>query len=228
MSSESAEPGQGAQAGGVRAWSGGGREELAQAVRTLMAATVDAVAPPGVLDDATARIAALVKELEAYVPDVGPIPRNWTPDGTIDRRDPAILANRLPFDMVVGTCNPLAPPITMEAVPPKAVGHTVFTAPFEGAPGCVHGAALAAAFDLVLTAANLVADAAGPTVTLSISYLKPTKIGVPCLFESWVTNTEGRRTYSHGQLVQDGVVTVEAEGEFRKMDPDRIASMHRR
>ena len=193
-----------------------------------MAATVDAMASPEVLGDATARVAALAAELEAYVPDVGPIPRNWSPDGTIDRKDPAILANRMPFDMVVGACNPMSPPITLEAQPPKALGHTVFGAPFEGAPGCVHGAALAAAFDIILTAANLVADAAGPTVTLSISYLKPTKIGVPCLFESWVTSIEGRRTHSHGHLIQDGVVTVEAEGEFRKMDPDRIASMHRR
>jgi acyl-coenzyme A thioesterase PaaI-like protein len=212
----------------ARAWSGGGREELAAAVRSLMAATVDAVAPPEVLDGATARISGLTAELAALVPDVGPIPRNWSPDGTIDPRNPAILANRMPFDMIVGLCNPLAPPITLEAQPPKALGHTVFTSPFEGAPGCVHGAALAAAFDIILTAANLVADAAGPTVTLSISYLKPSKIGVPCLFESWVTSTEGRRTFSHGHLVQDGVVTVEADGEFRKMDPSRIASMHRR
>jgi acyl-coenzyme A thioesterase PaaI-like protein len=212
----------------ARAWSGGGREELAQAVRTLMAATVDAVASPAILGEATARVAALAAELGVHIPETGPIPRNWSPDGDIDRRNPAILANRMPFDMVVGACNPMSPPITLEAAPPKAIGHTVFPSPFEGAPGCVHGAALAAAFDIILTAANLVADAAGPTVTLSISYLKPTKIGMPCLFESWVTSIEGRKTYSYGRLLQDGVVTVEAEGEFRKMDPDRIASMHRR
>jgi acyl-CoA thioesterase FadM len=134
----------------------------------------------------------------------------------------------MPFDMVIGSCNPVALPLTVEFDPPRAVGHAVFTAPYEGAPGCVHGAVLAGAFDIMLTAANVIANGAGPTVNLSIRYLKPTLITQPARFEAWVTELDDRRTHSRGQLIQAGVVTVEAEGEFVNMDRSRVAAMHRR
>jgi hypothetical protein len=134
----------------------------------------------------------------------------------------------MPFDMIIGSCNPVAPPLVIEFDPPKAIGRAVFTAPYEGAPGCVHGAALAGAFDIMLTAANVMANAAGPTVELTIRYRKPTLIAQPAVFEAWVTGQEGRRIHSRGRLIQDGVVTVEAIGEFVDMERSRIASMHRR
>ena len=71
----------------------------------------------------------------------------------------------------------------------------------------------------MLTAANVIADAAGPTVNLSIRYLKPTLIvEQPALFEAWVTSVDERRTHSRGHLIQNGVVTVEAVGEFVHME----------
>jgi hypothetical protein len=130
--------------------------------------------------------------------------------------------------MIIGSCNPVAPPITVEFDPPKAIGTVIFAAPFEGAPGCVHGAALAGAFDIMLTAANVIAGTAGPTVELTIRYRKPTLIKQPARFEAWVTGTEGRRTRSQGQLIQDGIVTVEAFGEFVDIGRSRIESMHKR
>jgi acyl-coenzyme A thioesterase PaaI-like protein len=137
------------------------------------------------------------------------------------------LTEAMPFDMVVGSCNPVAPPIELWFDPPKAFGRVVFTPPYEGAPGCVHGAAIAAAFDIILTAANVVADAAGPTVVLSIRYLKPTILGIDTEFESEVTEVTDRRTYSVGRLIQDGVVKVEATGEFVNLSRERINAMHR-
>jgi acyl-coenzyme A thioesterase PaaI-like protein len=133
----------------------------------------------------------------------------------------------MPFDMVVGSCNPVAPPIEIWFDPPKAFGKVVFAPQYEGAPGCVHGAAIAAAFDIILTAANVVADAAGPTVELRICYRKPTIIGVEAEFESEVTELTDRRTYSVGRLVQGGVVKVEATGEFVNLSRDRINALHR-
>jgi acyl-coenzyme A thioesterase PaaI-like protein len=142
--------------------------------------------------------------------------------------EPMDMADVMAFDAVIGPCNPVALPLTIEFDPPKAIGHATFTAPYEGAPGCVHGAALAGAFDLVLTAANLVTGMAGPTVTLSIRYLHPTVIERPARFEGWVTSIEDRRIHSRGQLIQSGVVTVEAVGEFSTMGRSGIAAMHRR
>jgi acyl-CoA thioesterase FadM len=209
-------------------WSGGGREELAAAVRMLMVASVSAAAPPELLADAAERVAAVADELSRHVPASGPKPTARYADHSVPPSEADTLAAAMPFDMVIGSCNPVALPLTVEFDPPRAIGHAVFTAPYEGAPGCVHGAVLAGAFDIMLTAANVIANGAGPTVNLSIRYLKPTLITQPARFEAWVTELDDRRTHSRGQLIQAGVVTVEAEGEFVNMARSRVAAMHRR
>ena len=143
-----------------------------------MAVTVTSVAPADLLADVARRAAALADELEAVRPRGRPGARRpASPSDPVrpDRR--RLLAAAMPFDVVIGSCNPVALPITIEFDPPKAIGRAEFTAPYEGAPGCVHGAVLAGAFDIMLTAANVIADGAGPTVNLSIRYLKPTLVG---------------------------------------------------
>jgi acyl-coenzyme A thioesterase PaaI-like protein len=211
----------------TKPWSGGGREELAESVRRLMALTVTSLAPPEVLADAARRVAVLAGELEPFVPDDGPVFARFS-DESVNSGQIDTLAGAMPFDVVIGSCNPVALPVTIEFDPPKAIGRAEFTAPYEGAPGCVHGAVLAGIFDIMLTAANVIADAAGPTVNLSIRYLKPTLVAEPALFEAWVTAQDDRRTHSRGHLIQNGVVTVEATGEFVNMERARIAAMHRR
>ena len=209
-----------------RPWSGGGREELAAAVRRLMELTVTSAPPPGLLAEAAAAVGAVSDSLEFTVPDDSePVPRFGGYD--VDLEERSSLVDSMPFDMVAGPCNPLAPPIELWFEPPVARGRTVFSPTYEGAPGWVHGAALAAAFDIILTAANVVADAAGPTVELTIRYRRPTLIGVESLFESEVTEVTDRRTFSKGVLRQDGVVTVEAVGQFVNIDRDKIAALHR-
>ena len=210
-----------------RPWSGGGREELAAAVRHLMELTVTSTPAPGVLAGAAVRIDALCDELTVTVPDDGPRPVGRFAEESVGPDDLSGLTAAMPFDIVVGSCNPLAPPVEIWFDPPKAFGKVVFGPHYEGAPGCVHGAAIAAAFDIILTAANVVADAAGPTVQLTIRYLRPTIVGVDTDFESEVTEVTDRRTHSIGRLIQDGVVKVEATGEFVNLSRDRINAMHR-
>jgi acyl-coenzyme A thioesterase PaaI-like protein len=210
-----------------RPWSGGGREELATAVRRLLQLTVTSTPAPGRFAEAATRVDALCDELAAVVPAEGPEPLGRFAEESIGSDGLAGLTAAMPFDMVVGSCNPVAPPIELWFEPPKAFGKVVFAPQYEGAPGCVHGAAIAAAFDIILTAANVVADAAGPTVELTIRYLKPTIVGVDTGFESEVTEVTDRRTYSVGRLVQDGVVKVEARGEFVNLSRERINAMHR-
>ncbi len=209
-----------------RPWSGGGREDLATAVRRLMELTVTSTPGPGAFVGAASRIDALCQELAAAVPHEGPAPVGRFAEESVGSDDLSGLTAAMPFDMVVGSCNPRPPPIEIWFDPPKAFGKVVFAAPYEGAPGCVHGAAIAAAFDIILTAANVVADAAGPTVELHIRYLKPTLVGVDTRFESEVTEVTDRRTHSVGRLLQDGVVKVEATGEFVNLSRDRINAMH--
>ena len=195
-------------------------------MRRLMELTVTSAPPPGVLAEVAAGVAVLSDALEFAVPDdTEPVPRFGGYDVDVEQR--GSLVDSMPFDMVVGPCNPLAPPIELWLEPPVARGRTVFTATYEGAPGWVHGAALAAAFDIILTGANVVADAAGPTVELTIRYKRPTLIGVESEFEAEIVETTDRRTHSRGVLRQNGKVTVEAEGEFVNIDRDKIAALHR-
>lgn len=211
-----------------RPWSGDGREELAEAVRRLTELTVTSAAPPEVLAEATRRARAVAAELEPHVPPAGATPVARYADRTVTPEEAVSLAAAMPFDVVIGSCNPLAPPIEVAFEPPLATGRVTFAAHYEGAPGCVHGAAIAGAFDIMLTAANVMAGAAGPTVNLSLRFLRPTLMGRPARFEAWVTDRTDRRTHSRGRLVQDDVVTVEADGEFATLDRSRIEAMHRR
>ena len=212
----------------AKPWSSPGREELAASVRRLMEVTVTSMAPPEMLADVARLAATLADQLDRFVPEDGPAPLARFSEHPVGPGDAQTLAAAMPFDVVIGSCNPVALPIAIEFDPPRAIGRALFTAPYEGAPGCVHGAVLAGAFDIMLTAANVIADGAGPTVNLSLRYLKPTLVAQPARFEAWVTSRDDRRTHSRGHLIQNGVVTVEAVGEFVNMERGRVAAMHRR
>ena len=170
-----------------------------------MALTVTASAPrPRCSSKPPAGPARWPTNWSATSPWAGDEPRARFAEQSVESDQVHLLATAMPFDVVIGSCNPVALPLTVEFDPPKAVGLATFTAPYEGAPGCVHGAVLAGAFDIMLTAANVIADGAGPTVNLSIRYRKPTLIAQPALFEAWVTEQTDRRTHSRGQLIQGG------------------------
>ena len=130
----------------------------------------------------------------------------------------------MPYDVIVGRFNPIALPVVLDFEPPKALGRAVFGVTYEGAPGCVHGAILAATFDIILTAANAIAGSTGPTVRLALHYKRPTLTDEEAVFEGWVTEVTDRRVFSKGRIVQGGIVTVEADGEFAVFNHDGVQS----
>ena len=121
--------------------------------------------------------------------------------------------------------NPLALPVVLEFDPPIARGRGTFDVAYEGAPGCVHGAILVAVFDIILTAANAIAGHTGPTVRLGVRYKRPTLCNEEAVFEGWVTEVVGKRIHSEGRIVQGGIVTVEAHGEFAIFDHEGVHRM---
>jgi hypothetical protein len=202
---------------------------LADVLRRLIRLSVTTAPPAADTARLTASLAALADELETHLPAV-PLPRFIPP--AEDGPPPDVpLGGAMPYDVVVGPFNPVALPLVLDFEPPKALGRGVFDVTYEGAPGCVHGAVLVAAFDIILTAANAIAGAVGPTVSLSVRYVRPTLINEEAVFEGWVTEVTERRVHSKGRIVQGGVVTVEAEGEFAIFNQDRVnklASSRRR
>lgn len=222
---------------------------LADAVRRLIALSVTNAAPPADTAAVADELEAAADRLAAHVPET-PFPRFMAhpegvaaaappdPDGgagdglsaadlTGGAADPP-MGSHMPFDPVVGQYNPLALPLALEFDPPKAVVRARFTTPYEGAPGCVHGSVLAATFDIVLTGANALAGAVGPTVVLSTRFRRPTLLHTEAVFEGWVTEVTERRVHSRGRIVQQGVVTVEATGEFAVIDAAGIERLARR
>jgi acyl-coenzyme A thioesterase PaaI-like protein len=105
---------------------------------------------------------------------------------------------------------------------PRAVATATFGTAYEGPPGCLHGAVIAAAFDQVLNIANLMSGAAGPTARLELRYRRPTPLHRSVRFEAWVTQRAARKIHTAGQLVVDDRITVEAEGLYVVVDVDRV------
>jgi acyl-coenzyme A thioesterase PaaI-like protein len=197
--------------------------ELADVLRRLIRLSVSTAPPAAETARLTAQLAALADELESHQPEE-PLPRFIAPDVDGPPKDRP-LGGAMPYDVVVGGFNPLALPVILDFEPPKALGRASFDVAYEGAPGCVHGAVLAATFDIVLTAANAIVGTVGPTVRLALRFLRPTLTNEEAVFEGWVTEVTDRRVFSKGRIVQDGIVTVEADGEFAIFNRDRVNTM---
>src|SRR5947209_369402 len=183
------------------------RAELAAAIRRLIRAAVRTDAPGVVVPELTAAADRLEAAAGAERPET-------------DRH--------MAFDAVVGPYNPLAPPIEVEYSAPVTYGRVRFTEAYEGPPGCVQGGVLASAFDIVLSMATFTVDAAGPTVSLTLRYRKPTLLHEECVFEAEVDRLERARSHARGRLVQRGVVTVEAEATFARIGRDKTLRLGER
>jgi acyl-coenzyme A thioesterase PaaI-like protein len=190
---------------------------LTAAVRRLITVSVTSAAPAAETAAAAAQLESVGDQLQRFVPDELPYLYVTDAEGA-----PEVLA---PFDVVTGPYNPLALPVEIELDPPRALGHARFTKPYEGPPGCVHGAVLCGVFDMVFTEANRLAQAAGPTVELSVRYRRPTRLDTDTIFEAWVSERHGRITTTVGRTLQNGEVTVEATGRFVRLSRERVMQL---
>jgi hypothetical protein len=197
---------------------------LTDAVRRLIGLSLTTTAPAEATMAAARALNVIADALERHVPDP-PFPKTIMTDPADGETD---LAARMPFDLVIGRYNPLALPLDLTFEPPAALLRGAFTRPYEGPPDCVHGAVLAASFDIVLAAANFIAGLPGPTAKLEITYRRPTALYEPCLFEGRVEAHEGRRVRTVGRLIQRDRVTVEAAGDFVLLDRADIVRMAER
>ena len=190
---------------------------MADGLRRLIAATVTNT----LSRDETARwareIHAIADAIEPGLPDTPP-PRYSSEAARVPH-------DHFQYDCMLGLYNPLALPIEMEWEPPNAIGRAHFTTPYEGPPGCVHGAILAAAFDQVFNIANMMGQTAGPTRELCMTYRKPTPLHADLVFEAHVDRVEGRRVHTVGHVRHGDTVTVESTGIFIMVSRERVEEM---
>ena len=192
---------------------------LADAFRELaelsMTADLDVAETAAMAD----RVIALGDELERFRPEV-PVPRF-----TVEAQEAGPREQMSPFDVITGLYNPVALPLAMTYDDEFAIGRGQFGVLHAGPPGRLHGAVIAACFDMVLAGANRVAGRHGPTANLTVTYERPTVLDKPVTFRCWQERSEGRKIHSAGELIQEDEVTARARGLFIHMDRSAIEKM---
>jgi acyl-coenzyme A thioesterase PaaI-like protein len=132
-----------------------------------------------------------------------------------------------PTSPMIGFANPVAPPVEVWGIETaegrrEIRGRVTFGYPYEGPPTCVHGGIIAALFDELLGAANVIAGKAAMTGTLTVRYRRPTPLLTPLDLEARCTGSRGRKVFTWGGIFHDGHVTAEVDGIFVELQPRRM------
>lgn len=182
------------------------RVELTEAVRELIHDAFVTEVDEADIVAATSRVREAVAHLKKLAHDFSDGPMSMS------------FLDRSPF---MGAMNPLSMPLRMSIVSnddDKTVeGRVVFTMPYEGPPGHVHGGFIAAAFDEVLGMTQSLTGRPGMTGNLSIDYRKPTPLYQELLFRGEVVGVDGRRIYTRATLHCGDTLCAEATGLFLSM-----------
>lgn len=128
-------------------------------------------------------------------------------------------SDRSPF---YGAMNPLSMPMRLEIEPGSGefgavLGRAVFTEPYEGPPGHIHGGFIAAAFDEVVGMAQSLTGRPGMTGRLSVTYRSPTPLNTEIVFKGWVEKVEGRKIFTKGTAHNGDTLCAEVEALFLSM-----------
>ena len=177
---------------------------LAQSIRELSEASLRTTVDPAVAIAARKQIDELTAQLRAEQIE-GSYGVSLTPDGKVLAYGNA----------VVGLRNPIAVPLSMQRDPSgRAKASFHLNALYEGPPTMVHGGVIALVLDQVFGEAASAGGTPGMTGTLTLRYLKNTRLG-DVSAEAWIDRREGVKTFVHGVMRNaDGEETVRAEGVF--------------
>ena len=190
--------------------------ELGSALRELVDAAVRTEVSLTELEVATEAARRLAARLRAES-------RNLLDPPTVD--DPT--TGERSYNPVYGPGSPVAPPLVATHTPDgRATGHVTLGQAHEGPPGLVHGGVLAALFDHMLARAVRAGGRGGMTASLTVSYRRPVRLGVPLLLTAKLADADGRRTTARARLVAEddpGTTLAEADGLFVDQRPDVTA-----
>ena len=179
-------------------------ERLTAAARRLIDATIRTEVSADAIAAATAKIEAATAQLSDSL-----MPGSFGVQATPDGRSIAL------GNVVIGLRNPVAPPLTIHHEADGTV-HTEFElgAAYEGPPGHVHGGVCALILDHVLGATAHQPGKPAFTGTLTLRYVRGTRLDQPLRAQAQVSRTEGTKTFAAGSITDAEGVTVEAEGIF--------------
>ena len=190
---------------------------LADAVRRISAAAVGHPVPDAEIEKAADQLVQIADGLEKSASS-SKRPR-FQPSGHPQ--------DFFPMSPMIGFANPIAPPVEVWSVHGEGGwreirGRVTFGYAYEGPPTCVHGGIIAALFDEVMGAANIVTDNPGMTGTLTVRYRRPTPLLAPLEIVARFTRTERRKVFTWAGIYHDGALTAEADGIFIEVPPNRM------
>lgn len=179
--------------------------DLVGAVRELMASAATSTAPVEDAREARAlieRATVLLGERAARLPRPRPI------SGLADR------AASGGVDVTIFPLNPQQ--VSLDVRIEGRTCSSAFTprALHEGPPGYLHGGISASVLDTILGYLISAQGVVAFTHSLSVRYLRPTRLDVPLTVHGRITDLQGRKATALGWVEQEGVRTVEAEGFF--------------
>jgi acyl-coenzyme A thioesterase PaaI-like protein len=197
------------------------KRRLASAMRLVMERLVPSNAPEDELRRAAEGLERYAEALKAH-------PRLKHFHGFAESANAGDVGAFFDQSPLIGLANPLAPPITIGRLDERrAVASVVFGSAYEGAPGCVHGGFVAAAFDEVLGYVQSLSRSPGMTGTLTIRYRKPTPLHTELIFEGELLRVEGRKIFTAGRVLAGDLLTAEAEGLFISIDRGKMDELLR-
>ncbi|MFY9615291.1 MAG: PaaI family thioesterase [Candidatus Dormiibacterota bacterium] len=185
-------------------------EELAGAIRELIEHMMAFESAPG----ATAAAAQTVRSVTNALKTAGGKPRlplTQAPDGDV--------AAFFRFSPVSGPSNPIAPPARLEIQGQQVVGTVTFNSAYEGPPGYVHGAFVAAVFDELLGITNAVLGLPAMTGLLEVRYHRPTPLDKEIRLVGRHVELAGRKSIATGEFYDGDTLLAEGKGTFIAVKP---------
>jgi acyl-coenzyme A thioesterase PaaI-like protein len=193
------------------------RRRLAAALRDLAALCVTTDADETALSEAAGAANAIKERLAAYPKRTFLEAFKESPDTDKPER-----ADRIAF---IGRSNPIAPPMTFWNEGELSIGTVTLGPAFEGAPGCVHGGIVAAAFDQLCGFVQVTKNTGSLTATLTIHYRRPTPIDTELRLEARLARVEGRKSWITATMHARGKLVAEAEGLFVALGDNQMTSI---
>ena len=87
-----------------------------------------------------------------------------------------------------------------------------------GAPGYVHGGALAAVMDDLLGNVLILINRPGVTATMTVDFRRPALLGRPLRLEAWCEKIDGRKLHLRGEISDGDQLVAEGRALFIHVD----------
>jgi acyl-coenzyme A thioesterase PaaI-like protein len=192
---------------------GPAHDRLADTVRALINEMLETYTRDEAAEAATADVLAALEKLRA----AGTGPREPHTDPA--RGDYTFFFR---FSPVSGTSNPIAPPLRLEFGADNEVrAKGSLGRAYEGPPGYVHGAFVAAMFDEILGVANAAGGSPAMTGLLEVRYLRPTPLNTELRIVARHTGSSGRKSFATAEIMAGDEITAEGKGTFIAVTMER-------